>query len=128
MTECDDEKEKQKERQKAGSEQEQSFGESEIKREEREEKISGETQNGAEETSGPLTASRNGQPECGDGADEAARVAGAGWRGWRRLRRRIHGGECGLGERRRIAGRRASLRSGNCERRGRCSGRGSGSG
>ncbi len=106
MTGCDDEKEEQEERQEAGSEQEPSFGESKI---EREEEISGEAQNGAEETIGPFAASRNGQPECRDRADEAASVAGEGGSWWRRLRRSIHSGECGLGERRRIAGRRASL-------------------
>ncbi len=42
MTESENEKEKQKERQEADSEQERSFGESKIKREEWEEKISGE--------------------------------------------------------------------------------------
>jgi len=42
MTEGENEKEKQKERQEADSEQERSFGESKIKREEWEEKISGE--------------------------------------------------------------------------------------
>src|SRR5260370_42202637 len=108
MTECEDEKEEQEERQEAGSEQEQSFGESEIKREEREEKVGGEAQNYAQETRGPFAASRNGQPECRDRADEAASVAGEGGSWWRRLRRGIHSVESGLAERRRLTGSRES--------------------
>src|SRR5260370_38177766 len=93
MTECEDEKEEQEERQEAGSEQEQSFGESEIKREEREEKVGGEAQNYAQETRGPFAASRNGQPECRDRADEAASGAGEGGSWWGRVRSGFHRGE-----------------------------------